>query len=191
MPNWCDNTITLTHSDPTMIKRAHDALERSEFLNEFHPVPPELKIVAGRVGEDTDPAQIDLVAREEANKAKFGYTNWYDWCVNEWGTKWDVGDEGSASINEDGSLTASFSSAWAPPIAFYAVLEDLGFEVKAYYFEGGMMFAGVYEDGDDDCYDLSGLNSSEMWDILPEDLNEMFGISDQIEEYEAEEADDE
>ena len=53
------------------------------------------------------------------------------------------------------------------------------------------MFAGVYEDGDDDCYDLSGLNSSEMWDILPEDLNEMFGISDQVEEYEAEEADDE
>ena len=71
MPNWCDNTITLTHSDPAMIQRAHDALERSEFLNEFHPVPSELKIVAGRVGEDTDPEQIDLVAKEEANKAKF------------------------------------------------------------------------------------------------------------------------
>jgi len=191
MPNWCNNTITLRHADPAMIKRAQEALERSEFLNEFHPVPNDLKIVAGRVGADDDQAQKDLVLKEQANRAQFGYANWYDWCVNEWGTKWDVGDEGSTMINEDGSLTASFDSAWAPPVQFYAVLEDLGFEVKAYYFEGGMMFAGIYEDGDDDYYELGSMNSSEMFDILPEDLNEMFGISDQVEEYEAEEAEDE
>ena len=191
MPNWCDNTITLKHSDPTMIKRAQEALAKGEFLNEFHPVPEDLQIVAGRVGEDTDPKQIDLVAQEQANKAKHGYANWYDWCVNEWGTKWDVNDEGTAVLHEDGSLTASFSSAWAPPIQAYGRLEDLGFEVKAYYFEGGMMFAGIYEDGDDDYYEIGAMNSSEMRDILPEDLDEMFGISDQVEEYEAEEADDE
>jgi len=191
MPNWCDNTITLKHSDPTMIKRAQEALAKGEFLNEFHPVPEDLQIVSGRVGEDTDPKQIDLVAQEKANLEKHGYKTWYDFCVNEWGTKWDVGDEGSAVLNKDGSLTASFNSAWAPPIQAYGRLEDLGFEIKAYYFEGGMMFAGIYEDGDDDYYELGAMNSSEMFDILPEDLNEMFGISDQVEEYEAEEADDE
>ena len=191
MPNWCDNTITLKHSDPTMIKRAHDALERGEFLNEFHPVPPDLKIVAGRVGDDETAEQQALVLQENANRAKYGYTNWYDWCVNEWGTKWDVGDEGSATLNEDGSLTASFNSAWAPPIEAYRMLEDLGFEIKAYYFEGGMMFAGIYEDGDDDYYEVGSMNSSEAFDLLPEDLNEMFGISEQIEQYESEEAEDE
>ena len=191
MPNWCDNTITLKHSDPTMIKRAHDALERGEFLNEFHPVPLDLKIVAGRVGDDESAEQQALVLQENANRAKYGYANWYDWCVNEWGTKWDVGDEGSATINEDGSLTASFNSAWAPPIEAYRKLEDLGFEIKAYYFEGGMMFAGIYEDGDDDYYELGSMNSSEAFDQLPEDLNEMFSISDSMEQYEAEEADDE
>jgi hypothetical protein len=175
-----------------MIKRAQEALEKGEFLNEFHPVPEDLKIVAGRVGTDDDVHQKALGLQEQANKAKHGYANWYDWCVNEWGTKWDVNDEGTAVLHEDGSLTASFSSAWAPPIQAYGMLEDLGFEVKAYYFEGGMMFAGVYEDGDDDYYDLGEMNSSEMFDILPEDLNEMFGISDQVEEYEAEqEADNE
>jgi len=191
MPNWCDNTITLKHSDPTMIKRAQDALERGEFLNEFHPVPPDLKIVAGRVGNDEDAHQQALGLQEEANLKNHGYRNWYDWCVNEWGTKWDVGDEGSATLNEDGSLTASFNSAWAPPIEAYRMLEDLGFEIKAYYFEGGMMFAGIYEDGDDDYYDVGNMNSEQIDAELPEELNEMFGISEQVAEYESEEADDE
>ena len=191
MPNWCDNTITLKHSDPTMIKRAHDALERGEFLNEFHPVPLDLKIVAGRVGGDEDAEQQALVLQENANRDKYGYANWYDWCVYEWGTKWDVGDEGSATLNEDGSLTASFNSAWAPPIEAYRMLEDLGFEIKAYYFEGGMMFAGIYEDGDDDYYEIGGMNSEQINAELPKELDEMFGISEQVEEYESEEADDE
>ena len=191
MPNWCNNSVEIRHTDPAMIKRAHDALERGEFLNEFHPVPPDLKIVAGRVGDDETAEQQALVLQENANRAKYGYTNWYDWCVNEWGTKWDVGSEGSATLNKDGSLTASFDSAWAPPIEAYRMLEDLGFEIKAYYFEGGMMFAGIYEDGDDDYYEVGSMNSSEAFDLLPEDLNEMFGISEQIEQYESEEAEDE
>ena len=191
MPNWVDNTITLKHSDPTMIKRAHDALERGEFLNEFHPVPLDLQIVAGRLGDDESAEQQALVLQENANRDKYGYANWYDWCVNEWGTKWDVGDEGSATLNEDGSLTASFNSAWAPPIEAYRMLEDLGFEIKAYYFEGGMMFAGIYEDGDDDYYEIGGMNSEQINAELPKELDEMFGISEQVAEYESEEADDE
>lgn len=191
MPNWCDNTITLKHSDPTMIKRAHDALERGEFLNEFHPVPKSLHIVSGRCGDDDNPEQVALEAAQKSNIEVHGYKDWYDWCVNEWGTKWDVGDEGSATLNEDGSLTASFNSAWAPPIEAYRMLEDLGFEIKAYYFEGGMMFAGIYEDGDDDYYEIGGMNSEQINAELPEELNEMFGISEQVAEYESEEADDE
>ena len=111
--------------------------------------------------------------------------------MNKWGTKWDVGGDGSATLNEDGSLTASFNSAWAPPIEAYRVLEDLGFEIKAYYFEGGMMFAGIYEDGDDDYYEIGGMNSEQINAELPKELDEMFGISEQVEEYESEEADDE
>jgi hypothetical protein len=34
-----------------MIQRAYDALERGEFLQEFIPVPEQLKIVAGMVSD--------------------------------------------------------------------------------------------------------------------------------------------
>ena len=42
MPNWCSNTVRLTHEDPAMIIRASDALTNGTFFNEFVPVPKGL-----------------------------------------------------------------------------------------------------------------------------------------------------
>ena len=39
MPNWCGNTLTLSHEDPDMIVRAKAAFAEGGFLNEFIPVP--------------------------------------------------------------------------------------------------------------------------------------------------------
>ena len=74
MPNWCNNTLTLTHKDPAMIQRAKDALDRGEFLSEFCPMPREL-------GDAIANGQPDAEMIE-----KYGYSSWYDYCVNEWGT---------------------------------------------------------------------------------------------------------
>ena len=43
MPNWCANTLELKHADPEMIKRAKDAFEAGRLLDEFIPIPLELK----------------------------------------------------------------------------------------------------------------------------------------------------
>jgi hypothetical protein len=184
MPNWCNNVVELAHEDPAMLERAKAALNRGEFLNEFIPVPKDLSIVAGRVGADEDQKQKDLVAQEEVNVAKYGYRNWYDYCVNEWGTKWDVGGDGMTCEIEDGRISTSFDSAWAPPVAAYEKLVDLGFSVRAYYYEGGMCFAGVWEDFNDDYYDLSNMNSEQVREELPTVLDEMFCISECMAEYE-------
>jgi hypothetical protein len=192
MPNWCNNVVELAHEDPAMIQRAKDALDRGEFLNEFIPVPDDLRIVAGRVGADEDQKQKDLVAQEEVNVAKHGYRNWYDYCVNEWGTKWDVGADGQADIGPTGkTLTASFDSAWAPPCVAYEKLLDLGFEVRAYYYEGGMAFAGIWDNGSDDFYEFGGMNSEQVAEEFPSELDEMFCISESMAEYEAENAEEE
>ena len=191
MPNWCNNTLEITHSDPAMIERARSAFADGRLLDEFHPVPNDLKIVAGRVGADDDQAQKDLVAQEQANRAKYGYANWYDWCVNEWGTKWDVGGNGYEAQDIPNGLIMTFDSAWAPPIQAYGRLEDLGFTVRAMYHEGGMAFAGVYEDGNDDYYEYGGMSAEEIAADLPVELDEAFGISEMVAEYEAEEAQDE
>jgi hypothetical protein len=186
MPNWCNNNITLEHEDPAMIKRAFDALERGEFLNEFIPVPQELKETVSGFHGDAD-EQAKLEAQTRANIDKFGYGNWYDYCVGEWGTKWDTGEQGCSDIRPDGlMLHAAFDTAWSPPLAAYEKMLDLGFKINAMYYESGMCYAGVWEDGIDDYYDLSDMNSVSVSGTIPSELDEAFAIVETMEEYEAE-----
>ena len=67
MPNWCNNDLVLKHEDATMIDRAEKAFRERTFLNEFVPVPTELKeTTAGFLGEGTY-AQRLLELREQLN----------------------------------------------------------------------------------------------------------------------------
>jgi len=184
MPNWCNNNLVLEHDDPAMITRAYDALERGEFLSEFIPVPEDLQIVAGSVGDPVE--QKELERKTAENVEKYGYGNWYDYCCGEWGTKWDVGGQGQSDIHPDGRmLHTSFDSAWSPPVNAYEKLEKLGFRVEAQFYEGGMAFAGTYSDGNCDELNLEGMTADEIEQDYP-DLDECFGISESMREYEEE-----
>jgi hypothetical protein len=66
----------------------------------------------------------------------------------------------------------------------------MGFRVHATYFEGGMMFAGDWENGEDDYYELGNMSSEEIREALPEHLDEAYGISEMKAEWEDEEAAD-
>jgi hypothetical protein len=190
MPNYCSNYLTLTHEDPAMIVRAKDALERGEFLAEFIPVPEELQIVAGSVGNPVEQAKLE--ADTNRNIEKYGYGNWYDYCVNEWGTKWDVGGDGQeVDITEDGTmLTTYFDSAWAPPTNAYEKLQDMGFGVEAMYYEPGMAFAGKWDHGSDDYYEFGSMSADQAESEIPSDVDFAFGITESIREYEAENQED-
>jgi hypothetical protein len=112
----------------------------------------------------------------------------YDWCVANWGTKWDVG--GGYTRPNLNTLNITFDSAWAPPIEAYKKMEELGFTVKAMYYEPGMCFCGMYEDGSDDYYEYGTMTAEEITDTIPLELDMEFGISDTQAEYEAEEEED-
>jgi len=188
MPNWCNNSVEIYHTDPAMIERVREAFNKGALLNEFIPVPADLQIVAGSVPVAEE---AEHKAKEEANRETHGYTNWYDFCVNEWGTKWDVGG-GDGSINDiEGGLILSFDSAWAPPINAYEKLFYMGFKIRAMYYEPGMAFAGIYEDGCDEYYEYGGLDSKGIAEELPPELDEAFGISEDVAEWEAENAEEE
>jgi hypothetical protein len=184
MPNWCNNTVELSHENPEMMARAVKSFNDGSFLNEFVPVPADLNITAGR--ESDENAQKALEDKEKANLEKYGYANWYDYCVNEWGTKWDIEPYEPVSLQEDGGITMSFDSAWSPPTQAYEKLVDLGFSLRAYYYESGMGFCGIWEDGCDDYYEISGETADEVAEMLPEVLDEMFCISENIREWEEE-----
>ena len=72
----------------------------------------------------------------------------------------------------------------------YQELEAQGYSVRAYYYEPGMAFAGIYEDGNEDDYDLSQMTSEQAREELPEALDEMMGISECMANYEEENEDE-
>lgn len=193
MPNWCNNSITLKHKDPAMIERAFQALCKGEFLNEFIPIPQELKdTVAGFKGESEREAHE---AQQKANIEKHGYKDWYDFSVAEWGTKWDVGgDDGLIQKLDDNTLEASFDSAWSPPTNAYEKLAAMGFEIKAYYDECGMAFCGVWtgneEDFYDDYYEYGSETSETVRVAVGEELDDFWGLSERMAEWEAENAEE-
>jgi hypothetical protein len=185
MPNWCNNTLNLRHADPAMIERAKTAFADGRFLDEFIPVPEALKITAGFLGDADE--QKKLEEQQEINRKTHGYTNWYEFCIGTWGTKWDVGGSDGYVVEQDANgVVFNFDSAWAPPTGAYEHLMEQGFEIIAYYYEPGMAFAGKWENGDDDYYEYGGMTSDQIADELPDDLDETFGISESVAEYEAE-----
>lgn len=122
MPNWCHNKLTISHDDAAQIARVKD--HKDNVFQEFIPCPKDLLESEG----------------------------WYDWRVNNWGTKWDV-DLSIIHESVDGkSIVAYFDSAWSPPLEAYQKLEKIGFKIDAIYSESGMCFAGRYNDGVDDYY---------------------------------------
>lgn len=187
MPNWCNNFIEVSHEDPAKITALSEAFKRGDFCEYVVPVPEILKDpeTTTNYGDPDKQAAADAL-REEARKAT-GYQSWYDFCVNRWGTKWDVGnDDGTCDIHPDGNMmTASFDSAWSPPTGVYEALVEQGYSVRAMYFEPGMCFAGVWDNGCDDFYQDWG-DSQGAKDTLPEELDEFFAISEQQAEYEEE-----
>jgi len=191
MPNWCNNFIEIDHPDRSKMEALVAAVNEGKFFNHVIPVPEDLHIVEGRVGGDWEQEQKDLVAAKESNMSKFGYSTWYDFCVDVWGTKWDTEPYNPVELPKDSNgVTFGFDTAWGPAIGIYEELLDQGFAVRAYYYEPGMAFAGIFDENGEDCYQING-TADEVANSIPSDLDVMFAISENIAQWEEENADDE
>lgn len=114
----------------------------------------------------------------------------YSTASETWGTKWDVQPDAEYSESQDGSeasITGSFDSAWAPPIAAFEAYSKENTDVVAElsYFEPGMCFTGRWSlPHGDESYIIEPTDLTQ----IPEDLVEEFSID---EYYEDEENEDE
>ncbi len=183
MPNWCDNQVTITGSKSVIDKIEKIANEEKGaggLLNFFHPMPKELRDTTADGSEDKKLLE------------KYGYSDWYGWACDNWGTKWDISEFYGVDRIGKTMITFAFSSAWSPPTGAYeyflAKNEDCS--LKAWYYEGGCDFMGVWEDGDDRCYETSNVapkSDSVFWTHGDgKELDDYFGITEHMAEYEAE-----
>lgn len=187
MPNWCNNNATISHKDPAKMQALANAINEGKFCQHVIPTPQDLTdTLAGYPGEDQREAHEAQMAR---NVELYGAKDWYDFQTSNWGTKWDVDPYEPVEVVNN-TIEFGFDSAWSPPMGIYEALVDDGFEVVAYYYEPGMAYVGKYDNGVDECYDYSGHDSTTVVDAIGEELDEMFGISESMAEYEEQEKDD-
>ena len=180
MPNWCNNNIEIAGPAKTInaLWTAATA-EGGGLLDAMVPMPRELRDTTKGSGDELQTEKYD------------GFTNWYDWSVARWGTKWDVDMEGiEYTDNEDGTATISgyFDSAWAPPIEAYNTFLEANEDcsLTASYYEMGCDFAGLYDNGDDEYLeDLHGAakQPEDQQSDLYRRLDDEWNLSEQFAEW--------
>jgi len=179
MPNWCDNSISISHEDPAMMERLDKAFKDGKFLNEFVPCPDDL-LVEVSTGPDY---MTRNEAHEAANIEKYGHASWYSWRIENWGTKWEISEGEFDYDPETKSATGWFQSAWSPPVTAMEALTELGFIVELRYREEGMSFVGEYtsEDGDE-CFNVD-FEDEDWRDDIPQSLIDDFSLEDDYENW--------
>jgi len=152
MPNYCENVVTIKHPDPLVIAGLVEAFNNGKFFQFVVPM-------------DSD---IDM----DANSENDSLPNWYNWRVDNWGTKWDIDPtDGNVMIESPIEINLSFNTAWSPPLGVYAKLSEQGFTVDAKYHEYGMMFYGTFTNDEETC------SNYESFEEIPADIMEDLGIA--------------
>ena len=164
MPNHVYTRISI--SNPT--KKQEEILKQIKLdgglCRYYKPFPKELDgIISGSTSidgnavthwRDVDNKNIPVSEKElKKLKEKYGATNWYDWCLNNWNTKWGCYEFG---IDDD---VIMFTSAWSPigediiqmfakdfPSFHYEYEEETGWGAELDYEGGECVFFSQYDE---------------------------------------------
>ena len=150
MPNWCNNTLMIVAPNKhklTMVCKKLGLKNEIPQVN-FGSIVPEPRGLMDGEQEDSNSDMEGL---------GFAMPNWYNWRIENWGCKWDVGDLDESCITYNGveayvsddcitypRVNVQFATPWSPPIAFVMALSekypDCAILLK--FEEGGMGFEG-------------------------------------------------
>jgi hypothetical protein len=177
MPNHVATKLKVTGDDKEIkrfiklaIREEKDETNAGEMITLFDfdkitPCHPDLHkaISPRRTGEDVFRARqngdsekdilevMEQVKLSDDNEKKYGYANWYEFCNNEWGTKW--GAYGfRIEQDEKGLFIARYETAWSPASPIFdklaTMFPTLSFEVDI--ADEGWGFAGtqIWENGE-------------------------------------------
>lgn len=171
MPNHCENELTVSSEWKKDNYHKEELRQFMEEVKESSPWEPESPrgfsydsiIPYPRVFRERD-IEVEKL-RQEYNKKykeakekggllpdypkeKDGYNQGgYEWCCDNWGTKWDTYD---LKVNIDnleyGYINYTFQSAWNPPlpVIYAASLKFPHLKFMLEYWEAGAGFQGTY-----------------------------------------------
>ena len=147
MPNWCYNRLEI--DGPKDRLEAFEELVRTE-NNEFDfnaiiPYPAPYKQMDEEYPSGRDPEYASKLAayKEKWNTDTDGYNyGGYDWCWDNWGTKWNASDV--FWEDDPNRLSVIFHTAWSPPSnVIRTIIEKFpDLKVVHHYREESLSFYG-------------------------------------------------
>ena len=157
MPNWCSNTLEVNGNPEQLKEFKTKSLVRSDNKgpNEYdftfeglYPTPNALAEMVSptmwRGDENDSDGKIEFDSKVKSLEEKFGFADWYNWRVSNWGTKWDCAESYIGYDGED-CFIVSYDTAWAPNIMWMKkvseMFPDLNFRLS--FMEPGCNFCGV------------------------------------------------
>jgi hypothetical protein len=162
MPNWCENKLDVSGNEIDVQKFKELTLVKDDVGNGLHFTMEILSTTPSELleqtspntwrGEETDIAgKLEFEKKIEELKQKYGHTDWYDWRVKNWGTKWDAA-ESYILDDEDEFFSIEYNTAWGPNIEWvrYVAKQFTELTFTLWFQEPGMGFCGVYEVTDED-----------------------------------------
>ena len=143
MPNHCDQQVHI-HGQRLLVETIYYSLTDNGHFSQFCQL--------------IKPMPFEQWLAPKTKWQGFEVEGWYDWRVNNWGTKWDVVDVDITqplTIDDDQNASFSFNcwTAWSPPIPVWDKLVEMGLSVDASYQDEGMCFEGEYLNGEDNCWE--------------------------------------
>jgi len=146
--------------------------------------------IRGFGAEDEDDTGLHFIDRYIPMPESIG-DGWYDWCLNNWGTKW--ADCDTRIITDDSEETiVVFNTAWGPPQSAIETISGM-FPSLTFHLshnEPGMCFMGidVYLKGDvaasweihHDRYPSMGSVEDDAWEAHLEAVESMFVMGNKM-----------
>ena len=166
MPNWCQNTLTVWGNEDELAEFKQKCLIKSDYNspNDFdftfeglYPTPEELHDDENPPVHSENESLPDYQSRLNERKELYGFDNWYEWRIHNWGTKWDATQSYISSDSLE-DFTVSFDTAWSPPTNWLKKISlkfpNLNFVLD--YMEEGAGFCGVLKIGNGEITEQDG-----------------------------------
>ena len=171
---------------PVLDKLYNENLSQDEFVklactNEVFKIAKEIYNLEKK-------SNLDNILKGYYNLNKYGYTNWYNWSYDKWGTKWNANE----TFGSGTSFT--FDTAWNTPRGWLIELskhidfkgsfadEDLGTNLGIFYKEDNTLWLDKLEEfSQDELYYIANLikgNDIEWYEELLEYDEDLEPISD-------------
>ncbi len=156
MPNHCYNRVSVYSDNEQDIQTLFDIFENGTnpkndltVFGQIIPEPNWKEIPVGGKLPVMDKREFGMglsfeSTDEEGRPQMTQDARWYDWRIQNWGTKWDCYDLTIDESELPNGFEASFNTAWSPPEDIYNALKEKfeGMSISWFYDEPGMEIAG-------------------------------------------------